>query len=296
MYFDNLPFLNPFKRLFWRGVDWLSPRYGLYKLLIIKNRIKLFLLGKAENTFLFVLAPPFSGSTLLTELIFTSRHVSVNNPYDGNLEGQKLPSVRQIMFTKGRFDTEYDFDWRYIHKEWLKYWDLTRPVLLEKSPANIFRALSLKQFFTPSRFIIFHRNPYAHCESFMRRLNSKPEQAASFVVRCLKAQFKNIQDIPDALLLSYEFLTNHPDQVEGRLNAFLPELRGVDANRKFKAHNHLGKVIPIQNLNQEKIAALSAADIYKINEVFAPEKDLLAFFGYTLMNSAFPATLHRNKV
>jgi hypothetical protein len=273
----------------------LSPRYGLYKLLVLQNKIKLCLRGKVDNTFLFILAPPFSGSTLLTELIFTSKHVSVNNPYDRNLEGQKLPSVRHIMFTKERMDEKHDFDWRYIKKEWLKYWDLTQPVLLEKSPANIFRALSLQQFFTPSRFIIFYRNPYAHCESFMRRLNSTPEQAASFVIRYLKVQFKNIQDIPEALVLSYELLTNHPAQVVGRLNAFIPELCGFDINRKFKAHNHLGKVMRIQNLNQEKIDALSAADIVKINEVFAEEKDLLEFFGYELMHRVPPVALKRKK-
>ena len=35
--------------------------------------------SKAENKYVFILSPPFCGSTLLTELIATSKNVSLNN-------------------------------------------------------------------------------------------------------------------------------------------------------------------------------------------------------------------------
>lgn len=63
----------------------------------------------------------------------------MNNPY-GTREGQGLPTVRKIMFEHNRrWDKTLDFDWSYIKNEWMKYWDLNCPILLEKSPPNIIR-------------------------------------------------------------------------------------------------------------------------------------------------------------
>jgi stage III sporulation protein SpoIIIAA len=43
-----------------------------------------------NNTYLFILSPPFCGSTLLNEIISSSDNVSVNHTF-GTREGQTLP-------------------------------------------------------------------------------------------------------------------------------------------------------------------------------------------------------------
>src|ERR1039457_4720612 len=94
-------------------------------ILFIRNFIKKILTKRRKNKFLFILSPPYCGSTLLNEIISTSHSVSVNNK-EGTREGQGLPSVRDMMFNHDRrWDESLDFDWEFIKKEWMKCWDLT---------------------------------------------------------------------------------------------------------------------------------------------------------------------------
>ena len=75
----------------------IFPRYGSYIEVVAINKLKRLLKPKIENKYLFILAPPYCGSTLLNEIISTSPFVSVNNLH-GRREGQQLPTVRKIMF------------------------------------------------------------------------------------------------------------------------------------------------------------------------------------------------------
>jgi len=129
---------------------------------IFKNKIKRIIKQKVDNKFLFILSPPYCGSTLLHQIISTSPNVSIYSKY-GTREGQQLPIVKDIMVRETRWEIDVTYDWLAVKKEWMKYWDVTLPVLLEKSPPSIIRAKSLESFFSPSYFIILYRNPYAHC-------------------------------------------------------------------------------------------------------------------------------------
>ena len=68
----------------------------------------------------------------------------------------------------------------------MKYWDQTKPILLEKSTTNIIRVQSIKKTFQNSYFICIVRNPYAQVEGIMRRNNASAEYAANFSIKCLK--------------------------------------------------------------------------------------------------------------
>ena len=162
-----------------------SKKYGIYLRVIIENRYQKFFNKSKDQNFLFILSPPFCGSTLLNEIISTSRLVSVNNKY-GTREGQKLPTVRKIMFDhENRWEDDHKYNWAFIKKEWLKYWDQSKPVLLEKSPPNIRHAKAISEHFDNLFFIIFFRNPYAHCESLMRRTQMDATSSAKFALNCL---------------------------------------------------------------------------------------------------------------
>lgn len=236
-----------------------------------------------RNKFVFILSPPYCGSTLLTEILSTSDHVSVNNTY-GNREGQRLPQLEQIMFNHDRrWDETLDFDWEFIKSTWLNYWDLEKPILLEKSPPNIIRAKSIKQVFNPAYFIIMTRNPYAHCESLMRRATKMAAvNAAEFAIRCLKIQQSNLNELNQTLGISYELLTDNPKKTVESLCAFLPELQDLDVSKKFSAHNLRNSIMKIQNLNKEKIDKLSQDDKEIINSVFHSEQKILDYWGYKL--------------
>ncbi len=267
----------------------ILPKYGEFTGIIIKNRLNKAL-GKhnnQKNTFLFILSPPYCGSTLLNELISTSKAVSVNNPF-GTREGQWLPSVRQIMFDNldVRWKTDASFDWQYIKNEWLKYWDLSKPILLEKSPPNIARAVPIANTFSPAYFIIFHRNPYAHCESLIRRNEWDISSAAEFAIMCLNLQKENIIALNDnnTIQISYEFLTENTAEAVGSIQKVLPELLDIDFTKNFSAHNYLEeKKMKIRNLNEDKINKLSPIQISEINKVFTKHQATMDFFSYSLI-------------
>lgn len=48
-------------------------------------------------------------------------------------------------------------------EEWSRYWDLSKKLLLEKSPPNIVRTRFLQKIFPNSYFITIYRNPVATC-------------------------------------------------------------------------------------------------------------------------------------
>ena len=120
----------------------------LFYYMIVRKKIKFkyLFVNKVNNKFLFILSPPYCGSTLLNSLISTSKYVSSNNEI-GTREGQTLPEVRNIMFGKDRWNKDVEYSWDFIKKNWMKYWDQTKPILLEKSTPNIIRVQSIKKTF-----------------------------------------------------------------------------------------------------------------------------------------------------
>lgn len=264
----------------------IYPKYKNYASLILHNRLKRFFTSNSNHKFLFILSPPYCGSTLLNELISTSNSVSVNNCW-GSREGQMLPTVKAVMFDhQDRWNPSHDFDWERIKKEWMKYWDLSYPILLEKSPPNIVRAKSIAKTFTPSYFIVFYRNPYAHCESLIRRNKVTPQNAAKFAIKSLMYQLENIQKLENVISISYEYLTMKPLEAIELLTREIPELNDLDIGRSFNAHNFKKEQsMKIQNLNGSKIKNLNKDQIEEINKVFLNHPELLAFFEYELIDN-----------
>lgn len=263
---------------------WQLKQAKYYRRIKIKNRLNSLVNKKINNTYLFILCPPFGGSTVLHEFLSTSVNISINNPF-GTREGQTLPGVKKIMWDpKDRWFEETKFDWKFIKKEWRKYWDVTKPLLLEKSPANIVRAKEIELEFTPSKFIVMVRNPYAHVEGIMRRNNSKAKGAATFAMKCLYYQKNNLENLRNTLLFTYEDFCDNTVDIKKKIINFLPKLSDIDPRIKSHAHNFKGKPLEITNMNHEKISKLSNLDLKDINNVFKKNKDLINYFGYKLID------------
>jgi hypothetical protein len=260
----------------------LLPRYEYFAYSVLKNRVKRVLKPTIANKYVFILSAPLCGSTLLHEILSTSSNVSFNNNW-GTREGQKLPTTRKLMFNDiDRWDENQSFNWALIKQEWRKYWDITKPVLLEKSPPNLVRAKQIEKFFEPSYFIILIRNPYAQCEGLMRRKGVSAKAAAELVIGRMKLQQANLISLQNLMLLRYEDLCDETEAVKKRLVDFLPELGDLNTAKRYKSHNVLNEELPITNLNTLKIASLSQSDLQSINSVFTSEIELLSFFGYSL--------------
>jgi hypothetical protein len=165
---------------------------------------------------------------------------------------------------------------------WMKYWDVTRPLLLEKSPPNLIRAADIERHFQPAYFVCMVRNPYAQCESLLRRGRSTARESAEFTIRCFEHQQRNILNLGNTLLIRYEELVGDPAETCRNLISFVPELRTLDHARRFSAHNYLGRRMPITDLNAKKIANLSGRDLDEINRVFGERREVVGYFWYEL--------------
>jgi hypothetical protein len=261
-----------------------SPKRNLYFFAVSKKMaLKNLFLAKKKNQYLFILSPPFCGSTLLTEIISTSKNVSCNNNI-GLREGQHLPNAHDLLFTKNRWDPNKEIDWNRIKKIWSKYWDRSKPILLEKSPPNICRANNIDKVFSNSKYICLIRDPYAQIQSNIRRYNTDIKVAAEKYISYLKFQKKNIENLEDTLVISYEELADNPSNAKEKISAFLPLLEDININLKFNAHNmHQKKQMGITNLNQESILALSKDQINSINTILNKEQELIKFFNYNIL-------------
>ena len=254
--------------------------FAVRKKLFIKN----LFYKNIDNQHLFILSPPFCGSTLLSEIIASSKNVSCNNNI-GLREGQHLPETQDLLFANDKWDPTKKINWKEIHDIWDKYWDKSKAILLEKSPPNICRALNIEKEFKNAHFICLVRNPYAQAEGIIRRNNASAEYAANFALKCLEYQKENIEKLENIIIISYEELTKNHRETKNKLISFLPELSDINTEMRFSAHNIRGaRNMKITNLNEEKIKKIEKNNLAIINSIFKQKSDLLNYFNYKILN------------
>ena len=247
-------------------------------LLTFKN----IFLAKKNHKFLFILSPPYCGSTLLTQIISTSKKISCNN-YIATMEGQLLPELRKHMFNKDRWDETNVYDWSKIKSVWMKYWDQSKPVLMDKTTTNIMRFDEIKKQFDNTYAVCLVRNPYAVIEGIMRRNSKSIEFAVEFCIKTLQYQKYNIENNKNLAWITYSELCDNHNLIKKKIKSILPEIDDLDFNKFFSAHNFKNKSLRITNLNDEKISKLKKEDILKINKYFSKEKELLSFFDFQMI-------------
>ena len=254
-----------------------------YRILKLSRFFTNTFFARKEHKFLFILSPPYCGSTLLNEILSTSDNLSCNN-HLGVREGQLLPELKDIMFYNKGWDTDIRYPWVEIKKVWMKYWDQRKKILMDKSTPNIMRVTEIKKVFDNIIFLAIVRNPYAQVEGIIRRNHATIEYAAAFALKCLRYQKQNKENERNILFLSYEDLCNNKDEVVEKIEQFIPELGAINSDLEFSAHNFKARgKMRIQNLNDEKINKLSSEQIQSINIYFKKEEDLLNYFGYSII-------------
>jgi len=229
-----------------------------------------------KHKHLFILCPPASGSTLLWQILRTSPQVA-------SLPGEGQALAREILFNRQRWDPRMPVDWEQVRKAWEEAWDMSKPVLLEKSPPHLVRARQLEAFFPESHFVVMMRNPYAFCEGIKRRWKSDWSYAAiaRFWIDWAGHQLANLRQLRRTLSIRYEDLTADPQEHCRRLVSFIPELVELHAEAEFRVFEKTQK---IENLNPRQIARLTRGDILEINSVLKDNPELLKGFQYCFLN------------
>ena len=240
------------------------------------------------KSFLFVLCPPYSGSTVLWKILGTSPQVSMLPK-----EGQFLDEVSDVMRNEP-YNIDTKMPWKKIRAAWELHWDSVKPIYLEKSPPNLVRAFEIEQEFAPCYFIAMIRNPYATCEGIYRRGDKALEETAKFWVSCAMHQKINIKGLKNIIHFTYEELVEDTSQIRNNTLSFMPELKSLDIKIAPKIHSVFGREHrKITNLNHHKINNLSNQELSKINNVLEKHSEIMDFFGYEYIYPSFKRNITR---
>ncbi|MEY2439372.1 MAG: hypothetical protein QOI34_757 [Verrucomicrobiota bacterium] len=266
---------------------------------------------RAEK-YLFIICMNNSGSTLLERVLRDCRN-AIGFPTPGGpdqqVNGQRF--VPDLMPTPGKMEVrcrriwseqasvladETRYDWPRIEQRWREEWaknpkfHTANPrVFLEKSPANVLRALMLQRHFGESFFILMQRNPYAVAEGIRRRTKLPLGRCIQHWIRCAQQQIENERKLRRAIRLNYEELSEKPEYCRNELVRFMPELDDIDLGKEVAVQSIEGQVRqPIVNYNAKQISLLSAEDLSEANRFLDQVPDVMEHFSYDPIRSPSP--------
>ncbi|MFI0367299.1 sulfotransferase family protein [Actinomadura sp. 1N219] len=121
---------------------------------------------------------------------------------------------------------------RLLRRQWDRYWDLSRPVLLEKSPPNLLRFRLLQRMFPDARFVLMMRHPVPvslSTRSWAPALT--PRELVWHWVHAHDLAFQDIALLRNALVVRYERLLADPAETLAEVSAFAGLRSGPPAER-----------------------------------------------------------------
>jgi Sulfotransferase family len=217
-----------------------------------------------EHRFVFICGLHRSGTSPLFQILREHPDISgfrnTNVPED---EGQHLQSVfptAKVYGGPGRFGfspeahlTELSACITSQNKyklfaEWSKYWDLNKPLLLEKSPPNLIRTRFLQAMFPDSYFIVITRHPIAVSLATWKWAGTSLESLVRHWLHCHRLFEQDSSYLRRVLLIRYEDLIRESENTLRRTCNFLgisalsvPSLNPAGNARYFAAWQKLSE-------------------------------------------------------
>ena len=267
------------------------------------------------GTHLFGIAANNSGSTFLKAALATSRAT-----WNLSWEGQRMlgyvgpdilwPHPATLLWASEQrwIDLLTDpchYDWPRTRKAWYFQAIARSPeasVFYTKTPAHLLVVDALAQHFHNAKFLFMVRNPYAVCEGICRfyrdgrprrpygrpappPIEHLPEAAARHAVTCLAWQRRNLEAHGHrGVFFTYETMCAEPERVARRIRALVPELDDLDLRQRLRVKGRYHEMLT--DMNARQITRLGAEDVAAFNRVFRQHEDVLAWFGYAVMEGA----------
>lgn len=231
-----------------------------------------------RKKYLFILCPPFNGSTVLYKIINSSKATSTflgrtyNNKGKHVIpkgEGHALLLKKMPTYSKYRHDSDFILPMKLLKDRYDEHWNLNKPILCDKSPPYVHFANQIENYFEQFGdvyFICMIRSPYS----------SRWIKTAPWTIFA-KEQKRNIETLKRVLYFRYEDLVSGPEKVKKQIIEFLPELHDID----MKAHEVVG-LRKDEKRNQELCSDYRDRIEHQAekNEFLKQIPDELDFFGY----------------
>ncbi|WP_218352561.1 sulfotransferase family protein [Alteromonas lipotrueiana] len=219
-----------------------------------------------------------SGTTLLSELM--GRHPDMSAlPTEGHFITDQFQKDYDLGIPRMWVDREDIFclnendegpDVERIKKEWGMRLDLSKPVLVEKSPPNAARTRWFQKHFENAHFIGIVRNGYAVAEGISRKGDPKSikdgwpmDKSAWQWARSNEVMLDDAKHLNKFHLMRYEDLARSPQDELNKIANFLdlPEFPDV-TSENFSIHERNDSV---KDMNASSIKRLSPEDIKIFN-------------------------------
>jgi hypothetical protein len=108
-----------------------------------------------------------------------------------------------------------------LFEEWKTYWDLEKPVLLEKSPSNLIRTRFLQALFPNSYFVIVTRHPIAVSYATQKWSYTSLAELIEHWLVCHERFRQDEEHLRRLLVLRYEDFVEQPQTALGKIYSFL---------------------------------------------------------------------------
>lgn len=192
---------------------------------------------REPTRYLFLLGFPYSGTSAVHFLLATSGNVSTiaSNP---EVLGPSKEGLEQIgLKTPDRWNASVPWPWSTIRTEYHRQWNLSKPLLLENSPPEIFKARELNETFSPGgrvRFLLLVRGActknLAPASEGNTLLGATVRNAWSSMARTWTSIVQHF-GYDDVFVLRYEDLCLRWPHTFRQLTAWEPLLADVDIDR-----------------------------------------------------------------
>ena len=239
-----------------------------------------------EPHFVFILTPPYTGSTAMAKYLATSPNIGLLRE---NGEGQKLvPGIHR------NWNANTNLDGESIRSAWLnKYQEISGErqlnIIVEKSPPNMVRIDLLRSLFRRTTCLVNNRDPVAFCSSTFYRNTvnaeqlSEPErlqQLKKFALYWVDHS-KTLKEHISAsgfVTCSYEQFCESPQSLKNTFEKATGEIIQPEKNPILNIKDYQPAVI--KNKNQQQVSRLSEVEIESVVQTLRPYSTLTSFFGY----------------
>jgi hypothetical protein len=243
----------------------------------IKYKLKYYISSEPRpEKWVFIAGCSNSGTSLLSAIL--SMHPLIGSlPDEGQFCTNQLPLNRNIgqkrlwaippekMYMDENSETTIDLT--KLKKQWaVRFNNVKSTILLEKSPPNTVRLRWLQANFKNAFFIGIHRNGYAVAEGIKRKVGHPVELGAKQWANANQILLTDFDHLHNKLLISYERLTEQPEETIQDICSFLeitPPLDSEKINSTFKIHGQINKIknmndISIKNLSMNELRIIEA--------------------------------------
>jgi hypothetical protein len=173
---------------------------------------------------------------------------------------------------------------RELFRQWAPHWDLTKPVLLEKSPPNLIRTRFLQALYPNSSFIVILRHPIAVSYATQKWSRTQLNSLLRHWLVCHRTFEADRPFLRRVLTLKYEELASDPSRVLARIFHFLDLPAGTNSSRVRAGVNEAY----FARWQDRRGKPLKRADLAALELMY---ERAVRRFGYSLRN---PALLTRS--